>query len=115
MSIVRCYFDQDLRCGIDGLLLELKKKKIAASALKTGDLIVFMNRSRTIFKMLSGTNHLVVYKSPRGRVKVDDIKSVSKIFSDTQFKTQKLDRSTTKFLGNGATLYHDGEELRVVV
>ncbi len=113
--VVRCYFDQYLRFGIDGLLLDLKKKKIAVAQMKDSDLILFMNRSRTIFKMLSGSHHLVVYKAKQGKIKIEDIKNVSKIFSNTNFKTERLDNSTSKFLGKGATLFHDGDDLRVVV
>ena len=111
--IVRIYFDQDLRPGVHGLMEELKRKKVAIQALKETDLIVCVNRSRTIFKMISGSHHMVYYKALKGRIKLEDIKKVSQIFANTSFKSKKASTETLKVLQKGVSLFHDGDDLRV--
>lgn len=116
MSIIRCFYDQNLQAGIDGLLVSLKQKKVAFSGLKDNDLIVFVNRSRTIFKMVSGTRHVVTFKAlPRQRISVEDIKKVHKVFAKSEFRTQKLETETASILGKGAYMFHDGESLQVAL
>lgn len=112
MAIARVYFDQDMRCSIDGLKAALKLKGVAVPRSE-GDLVLFMNRSKTMFKMLSSSNHLVLFKAPKGKVTIENIKSVSKIFSNTNFKSNTGETQTKKFLGRGVVVFTDGAELKV--
>lgn len=115
MAVVRAYFDQDLRNGIDGLTTILKQRRVAVASMKSADLVLFINRSRTMFKMFSGSGHLVTYKSKKGRLNIEDIKSVSKVFVNTDFKSSKTDKQVAKVLNDGAVVYHDGDHLKAVV
>lgn len=62
-KVIHCFFDFDMRCNHNGILLFLKKKKIE---ITKDDFIVFMNTKRNMIKMICrGEKALLHYRSER--------------------------------------------------
>ncbi len=65
MKLAHFFLDVDMRCGHDGLMEIVRKKKIQ---IKEDDFIVFMNTSRTIIKMFCGSEEAILHYKKEGRV-----------------------------------------------
>lgn len=73
-SIVSVFPNADLRSGHNGLRKLAAKNKKNVDALVPGDLLLFINRAQSAFKMFAANNTLIHYKSPRGLVDMKTIK-----------------------------------------
>ena len=67
MKILRCLMGADLRCGHEGLKLQIARQKLDLSTLEEGDLVVFINNARDKIKVFaSGPNLFAYYRAPKG-------------------------------------------------
>lgn len=117
MAIARVFFDSDLRYGIDGLRLELKKKRVAWSAMKAHDYVLFLNRRRNQCKMISFTERgswLTTFRAEKGRISLEDLKALPMLYRETGFINQTMEKQIKTFLGEGVRVYTEGQELKVV-
>lgn len=89
MRIARVYFDVDLRCSFQGLRKFLTKEKIDPISLGKGNLIIFMNRRATSFKMLAGNDYLVYYNNSGRRIPLDAIQYLPTYFDGTSLEFNK--------------------------
>lgn len=117
MAIAQVFFDQDLRYGIDGLRIILKKKKIAIQALKNTSYVLFLNRRRNQCKMISFSDrgsYLTTFKANKGRMTLEDIKLLPVLYKNTGFINTKMENQIGEFLNHGVNVYTEGAELKVI-
>lgn len=96
MKIARVYFDIDLRCSFDGLAEVLKQDDKDIANLSKGDLVIFMNRKMTAFKMLAGPAYLVLYRNGSARIPLDAIQYLPTYFDGTQLEFTKAVEKSVK-------------------
>lgn len=96
MRIARVYFDMDLRCAFDGFREHLRAEKIEPEKLGKGDLIVFMNRKMTMFKMLAGDRYLVTYTNGNRRIPLEAIQYLPTYFDGSALSFSKAVEKSVK-------------------
>lgn len=77
-NLVRVFFSSDMRCSHKGLKLICEENNFSPSE---NELVVFVNRKQTMFKLLSGPDTVGFYKSPSGRVTMDAIQYLPEAFN----------------------------------
>jgi hypothetical protein len=115
MGIATVFFDQDLRLGVDGLRILLKQKRIATSAMRSGDFILFINRSKKhakLFWTTEGKAVLVAVRKDKGRLSLEDIKHIPTLFTGN-LMTAKVSDHITKHLKTSVQVLGDESGLRV--
>lgn len=85
MRIARVFFDVDLRCGFEGLQKVLKDHDIEAATIRPDDVIVFMNRATTAFKVLTASKYLVYFKNGSRRVPLNAFQFLPEAFGGNGF------------------------------
>lgn len=82
--IAHIFFDADLRCSHIGLKAFLEKEKIEVAEK---DFVVFLNRSRTMFKIYMGRGDLLIHFNNGGKaVNPEVIPLIPTYFSGSEFK-----------------------------
>lgn len=117
MAIAKVFFDADLRYGIDGMRELLKKKRIAMSAMKNADFVLFLNRKRNQCKMISFTDrgaYLTTFKTTKGKMSLQDLKAIPNLYRESSFINGTMKGQIKEFLGTGITVYTEGAELKAV-
>lgn len=82
--VLRLIQNTDMRCGQDGLLDLCSAFKVSAKELKPGELVVFVNSTHTMLKILASTGHgwtVTAYRSPRGRLEMRAVKHIPSCFT----------------------------------
>lgn len=83
MRIARVFLDSDLRCSFEGLRLVMKEQK---EQLGPNDLAVFLNRKASAFKIITGNDYLIYYKSGSARrIPLEAIKHLPVAFGGKEF------------------------------
>lgn len=77
-KIVRVFFESDMRCSHNGLKLICSSHEFSPSE---NELVVFINRKQTMFKLLAGPDTVGFYKSPSGRVTMEAIQYLPQVFN----------------------------------
>lgn len=80
MEIARVFFDVHMSLNFQGLSRILKDHKIKPETLDTSDLVIFMNRKMTKFKLLIGQNYLVYHSNGNKRVNLEAIQYFPQFF-----------------------------------
>ena len=81
MKITRVFLNSDLRCSFDGLRAIAKRART-----KPDSNIIFINTSRTGFKLLSGDKYLVYYKNGQRRIPIEALRHLPEHFGGSQFE-----------------------------
>lgn len=116
MAIAKVFFDADLRYGIDGLKAELKRKRIAVSAMRGTDYMLFLNRKRNQCKLISFNErgaYLTTFKTLKGRMHLEDLKMLPNLYTKTNFVNTQMATQVEDFLGHGVQVYTEGEALKI--
>jgi hypothetical protein len=116
MAVAKVFFDADLRYGIDGLKGFLKQKRIAISAMKGTDFVLFLNRRRNKCKMISFSDrgtYLTSFGALKGRMTLEDLKRIPGLYRETSFLNPTMERQIRDFLGSGVQVYTEGQELKI--
>lgn len=94
MRLARIYFDVDMRCSFDGIRKFLEEEDFDVKTMNKGDLIIFLNRKMTMFKMLAGDKYLVNYSNGTSRIPLEAIQYLPTYFdgSELQF-SQAIEKS----------------------
>lgn len=111
--ICRVYFDVDMRMGVKGLTEMLKDKRVAVGRMKDADMVLFLNRGKTHFKLLCGSGHLVMWSGQR-RLTMNDIEKIPLLFGSERsiIEGKNLDK-VHEIVGKELKSFEDGE-LKVV-
>jgi len=112
--VVRVYFDQDLRYGLDGLTKICKQKRIGISSMKGDEMVMFINRARKQMKIMWAGRYLfTAYKhAGEGRFRAEDLNEISRNFKADLFNGEMGNR-VKNYLGKGLIVVDDGEGLKV--
>ncbi len=117
MAVIRVFENFDLRYGVDGLRIQLKAKRIALSAMKETDFVLFMNKRRNQVKLISFTargTYLTIFKTIAGRIQLSDLVKLPELLSASKFKNAGMEKQVAEFLGGNVKITTDGEETKVV-
>lgn len=99
MRVTRVFFETDMRKNFDGLR-EIAKK--ASTQVGPESCILFINTSRTSFKIMKANKYLVYYSNGGRRIPLDALKHLPSEFggSDTEMSDaiEKSLREKVKFL-----------------
>lgn len=107
--ILRVYFDVDMRMGANGLREMCKTKRLAMSHMKDTDFVLFLNRKKTSFKMLSASGYLVSFTGQK-YLTMDDIEKVPQIFgSDKSLLQGKNLDKVHEIVSKNLKVFEDGE------
>ena len=90
-QIVRVFLEVDMRNSHKGLGEIARRHHISVSSLRDGDLVVFINKSRTIMKLYGSRNTLVFTKSEEQPIDLAAIQHIPKIFN--QRKTVNIGKA----------------------
>jgi len=82
-KIIQVFLNSDLRASHNGLDLQAKKNKIETQLIEDGQFLVFINRSKTMFKIFAANNTLVFHKSRSGMIDLRAIEELPKVFKST--------------------------------
>lgn len=88
MNIGRIFLDSDLRQGFDGLMRDARKAGIDPQAIPSDEVLVFINRKVTSFKLLTASHYLVYWRSTK-RLPLDAIKNLPAAFTGRSFDFNK--------------------------
>lgn len=88
--IARVFFDCDLRCAFDGLHSLMRKSGMKPEL--TTDFVIFFNRSRTKFKLISGS-YLAYYSNGDRKIPLTAIQYLPAAFGGDEMN---LERAMTK-------------------
>lgn len=89
MRIARVFLEVDMRNAFQGLLKILTKNNIDSRVLGKGDLIVFLNRKTTAFKVLSGNSYLVYYNNKNQKIPLEALQYLPGHFGGSPFQFSK--------------------------
>lgn len=79
--LIRLFLDTDLRCSHDGLAEIAAKSKIKVENLTPGELLVFVNSSKTQVKVFAAHNTVASHKNPSGRrLMMDSLRYIPEAF-----------------------------------
>ena len=84
MNIGRIFLDSDLRQSFDGLLRVAKDAGLNVEKMPSDEVLVFINRKVTSFKLLTASHYLVYWRSTR-RLPLDAIKNLPAAFTGRSF------------------------------
>jgi hypothetical protein len=91
MRITRIVFDADLRSQFDGLRLAAKE---LGTTLGPESRVIFVNRKRNSFKLLSGNQYLIYYRSPKGRIPLEALRYLPQQFGGSELEvTEAISKS----------------------
>jgi len=82
-KIIQVFLNSDLRASHNGLDLVAKKNNVETELIEDGQFLVFINRSKTMFKIFAANNTLVFHKSRSGMIDLRAIEELPKVFRST--------------------------------
>ncbi len=114
MGVVKVFYDQNLSYGVDGFTNVLKAKKIALKAMGENDMVLFINRSRKMYKLFWGTRYILSGRrhAGEGRLEVDDIKNIVKAFR-SEILSGKYESTVKNHLGSRLQVWQDETGIQV--
>lgn len=85
-KIVRVFLDTNLSCSHLGLSNIAHKNNIKIDTLTNGEFIIFLNRSKTAFKLFTSNNVIIYYKSKSGRLDLNTLRYIPRVFNAKDIK-----------------------------
>ena len=91
MRVTRVFLDTDMRMSFDGL------RKLAeenSAGLNCDSTIMFMNRARTMFKVLRANKYLVAYSNGQRKIPLEAITELPQAFGGTELEMNEAIRKS---------------------
>lgn len=88
-NILHYFPNSDLRSSHRGLTLLAAKHKVRVETLASGSFVLFINRKRSQFKILTSSHIIAHYKSPHGSIDMGVLNYLPHAFSSEGFDFSK--------------------------
>lgn len=104
MGIVRAFFDIDMRLGQTGLGQTMIAAGVKPTAIKSGDFVMFMNKKKTMVKVLWDHVYMLQIRKTEGKISIEDLYRIP-----DQFKKWGIAGPVEKKI-----LYHLGKPVQML-
>ena len=98
MKIARVFLDTSLVAGFDGLASVARKHDVEWQAMGSDEVLVFINRRKTSFKLLTASKYLIYWRSTQ-RIPLEAIRNLPAAFVGKSFDFNKsIEKTLTENL-----------------